>query len=130
MHVKEYFEQIRSSMLTVEVELTRFPLSSFYSTLFDILIQEEDCPGQEADNYTVHVLTAQTQSYLCTHRVLRNVTSMEVVLTITTTTDTLALNRHYSGIIEAQNKMGGRNSSNIHFSKLYAVDTTKIPIPG
>lgn len=117
-------------MLTVE--LTRFPILAFYSILFDIYIQEEDCPGQEADNYTVHVLTTQTQSYLCTHTELRTLTSMdEVVLMFTTTTDTLALNNHYSGIIEAQNKMGGSNSSEIHFSKLYAMHATaKIPIPG
>ena len=102
------------------VEITRFTLSL---TLSAICIQEEDCPGKEADNYTVHVLTAQTQSYLCTHRELRTMLSMdEVMLNFTTTTDVLALNHHYLAVVEAQNHMGGRNSSEIHFSKLYAIE--------
>ena len=99
--------------------------AALHFTLFclcNLCIQEEDCPGQEADNYVVHVLTTQMPTYVCTHRELRTMSSMqEVVLNFTITTDVLALNRHYLGVIEAQNHMGGRNSSEIHFSKLYAM---------
>ena len=43
----------------------------------------------------------------------------EVVLNFTTTTDVLALNGHYLGVVEAHNDVGGSNGSEIHFSKLY-----------
>ena len=50
----------------------------------------------------------------------------EVVLTFTTTTDTLALNHHYLGIVEAQNDMGGRNSSDIPFSKYTTANNLQV----
>lgn len=37
------------------------------------------------------------------------------------TTDFLEHNHHYLAVVEAQNHMGGRNSSEIHFSKLYTM---------
>lgn len=45
----------------------------------------------------------------------------EVVLNFATTTDVLELNRQYLAVVEAQNHMGSRNSSQIHFSELYDI---------
>lgn len=91
-----------------------------HTIIFGICIQEENCPGQEADNYTVHILTAPTQSYLCTHTDLRTMSSMEEVV-LNFTTDFLEHNHHYLALVEAQNHIGGRNSSEIHLSKLYTM---------